>query len=238
MVCEYLDDGGSCLELLQLLEANVEPVIVFEIVAKILLIISANLHRYKATAQDACRYLLENHIKLVNKMLSMSSTSNERKAVLKLLTVIVTLSTPLAKDVLLKVNFNRDNIELLTKNTNESEDVRHFFIRFLIAFVVDGHYPTLSVLLEKKGLLTSIVKGLQYDDADSVCIVMTALKTHILENLFVTKTIKMFTFNTQIVNAIVNLYNWKGKGNAPDDTKKKKIINVVSGFCLKKKRFL
>lgn len=232
VVCEYLEEGGSCLELLQLLETDVQPVFIFDIVTKVLLTISANLPRYQAAAQDACRYLLNNHITLVNKMLGLNSSANDRKIMLKLLTVIVTLSTTLAKDVLLKVNFNQANIELLTKNTNDAEDVRYFFIRFLIAFVVDGQYPTLMVLLEKKGLLTSIMKGLQYDDGDCVCMVMTALKMHILENLFVSKTTKMLTFNTQVVKAIVNLYNWKGKGHAPDVTKKRKLKAVSVLFCL------
>lgn len=226
VVCEYLEHGGSCLELLQLLEVGVQPFFVFEIVTKILLAISANLPQYRAAAQDACRYLLNSHITLVNKMLGLSSSGNDRKTVLKLLTVIVTLSTTLAKDVLLKVNFNQANVELLTKNTNETEDVRYFFIRFLTAFVVDGQYPTLMVLLEKKGLLISIMKGLQFDDADCVCMVMAALKLHVLENLFVSKTTKMVTFNTQVVKSIVNLYNWKGKGHAPDAAKKKKISTV------------
>lgn len=227
VVCEYLEAGGGCLELLQLLEVgDVQPCFVFEAVTKVLLAISANLPQYRAGAQDACRYLLNSHCTLVNKMLGLSSSGNDRKTVLKLLTVVVTLSTTLAKDVLLKVNFNQANIELLTKNTNESEDVRYFFVRFLTAFVVDGQYPTLMVLLEKKGLLVSIMKGLQYDDADCVCMVMAALKLHVLENPFVSKTTKMVTFNTQVVKSIVNLYNWKGKGHAPDAAKKRKISTV------------
>lgn len=228
VVCEYLEQGGSCLELLQLLESGVQSIFVFDVVTKILLAISASLPRYQAPAQDACRYLLNDHITLINKMLGLSSSGNERKSVLKLLTVIVTLSTTLAKDVLLKVNFTPANIELLTKNTNETEDVRYFFIRFLTAFIVDGQYPTLMVLLEKKGLLTSIMKGLQFDDADCVCMVMVALKVHILENLLVSKTVKMLTFNTQVVKAIVNLYNWKGKGHVSEASTKKKEISSVS----------
>lgn len=227
VVCEYLEAGGSCLELLQLLEVgDVQPCFVFEAVTRVLLAVSAHLSQYRVAAQDACRYLLNSHCTLVNKMLGLNSSGNDRKTVLKLLTVIVTLSTTLAKDVLLKVNFNQANVELLTKNTHETEDVRYFFVRFLTAFVVDGQYPTLMVLLEKKGLLVSIIKGLQYDDADCVCMVMAALKLHILENPFVSKTTKMVTFNTQVVKSIVNLYNWKGKGHAPDAAKKRKISTV------------
>lgn len=228
MICEYLDSGGSCLDLLQLLETDVQAVFVFEIVTKVLLAVCAGLFRHETAAQEACRYLLNNHITLLNKMLSLNSSVNERKIVLKLLTVIATVSTALAKDVLLKVNFHQANIEVLSKNTSETNDVRYHFIQFLIAFVVDGQYPTLAVLLEKRGLLTSIMGGLQYDDADCVCLVITALKIHILENPFVSKTVKMKTFNTQVLKNIVNLYNWKGKGHAPDAAKKKQKVQSVS----------
>lgn len=228
VICEYFDNDGSCLELLQLLENEIEVVLVFELVTKIWLEISSHLSRYQASAEEACRYLLNNHITLVNKMLGLSSSLNERKTILKLLTVIVTLSTALAKDVLLKVNFNQANIELLTKHSGETNDVRYHFIQFLIAFVVDEQYPTLAVLLEKRGLLTSIMAGLQYDDANCVCMVMAALKLHILENPFVSKTVKMKTFNTQVLKSIANLYNWKGKRHAPNPTKKMKKTKTVS----------
>lgn len=207
------------MELFQLLDdANAQPTVIFEIVTNILLALRAGA---AAAAQDAaCRYLLNNHVTLVNRMLGLSSSANERRVVLKLLTTFVTLSTTLAKDVLLNVNFNPANVDLLTRNSCEMDDVRGCFIRFLIAFVVGEHHPKLMVLLEKKGLLTSIVKGLQYDDAECVCMVMGTLREHILENGYISKTTKMMTFNTQVVKAIVNLYNWKGKGFVGDAMKK------------------
>lgn len=207
-----MENGGNCLELLQILEidSTVPPVIVFEIVTHILLKVIEKYHNFQNSSYEACRYLLNNYIMVINKMIGMSSTTLERKVCLKLLTVIVTFSPNLAKDVLLNVNIRSTNLELLTKHTGEKDSVRDHFIHFLTAFLIDGHYPALSVLLEKKGFLTSIISGLKFDSADTLCIVITAMKNHILENNLVSKTAKMKTFNTIVIRDIVNLYNWKG----------------------------
>lgn len=226
-ISEYLDTGGNCLEILHILETSdstVPPALVFEIVTNILLAINANYPQHQSTAYESCRYTLNTYITLINKMLGLNSTVNERKTVLKFLTAIVTFSATLAKDVLLNVNFNPTNIELLSKQTGEVDSVRLAFIHFLISLLVDGQYPTLVLLLERKGLLTSIINGLIYDPADCVCMVMSALKNHILENPSVSKTMKMKTFSTPVVKNIVNLYNWKGQTDITSHKKKKKPV--------------
>lgn len=225
-IAEYLDQGGNCLELLQTLEidSTVPPNIVFDLVTCILLKIIEKCHKYHSSAYQACKYMLNNYIIVINKMISMSSTTPERKICLKLLTTIVTFSSNLAKDVLVNVNIRSANLELLTKHTEEKNSVRDHFIHFLTAFLIDGHYPALSMLLEKKGIITSIIRGLKFDSADTVCIVMTAMKNHILENPLVSKTAKMKIFNTVVVRDIVNLYNWKG----PDGLKAQKQNNKAT----------
>lgn len=226
---DYLEHGGNCLELLHILEldSTVPPVIVFEIVTYMLLkITERHYNKYRNSSHDACRYILNNYIMIINKMIGMSSTTLERKVCLKLLTAMVTFSTNLAKDVLINVNIRSTNLELLTKHTGEIDSVRDHFIHFLTAFLVDGHYPALSVLLEKKGFLTSIINGLKFDSSDTLCIVITAMKNHILENPLVSKTAKMKTFNTVVIRDIVNLYNWKGP-EALKSQNKNKEINLV-----------
>lgn len=229
-IVEYLDQGGGCLELLQILEVDstVSPITVFELVAHILLKIIEKCPKYQSSAYEACRYVVNNYIAVINKMISLSSTTPERKACLKLLTAMVTFSTNLAKDVLINVNIRSTNLELLTKHTGEKESVRDHFIHFLTAFLIDGHYPALSVLLEKKGFITSIIKGLQFDSVDTLCIVITAMKNHILENPLVSKTAKMKIFNTIVVRDIVNLYNWKGTQGLKSQRKGKDINITVS----------
>lgn len=193
----------------------------------LLLTINTSLPQHRPAAEEACRYLMNTFVTLLNKMLSLNSAILERKTVLQLLTAVVTFSATLAKDVLLHINFNPTNIELLTKPVDVEDSVRNAFINFLTAFLVDGQYPTLAVLLEKRGFLSSIIKGLQFDSADCVCMVMTALKIHVLENPFVSKTVKMKVFSTPVVKDIVNLYNWKGPMAIVDNKKNKKVAFEV-----------
>lgn len=81
---------------------------------------------------------------------------------LKLLTAIAALSSNLAKDILVNVKFHSANIELLTKHTGEKNSVRDCFLHFLTAFLVESDLHTLSILLEKSGLLTSVISGEVY----------------------------------------------------------------------------
>lgn len=245
-ILEYLENGGSCLELLQVLEQNsaIPPSAVFEIITHILLRISSSYPQYQSSAYESCRYLLNNYITVINKMINMSSTTPERKSCLKLLTAMVAFSPILAKDILMHVNFHSSNVELLTKHTGETDSVRDNFIQFLTAYLVDGHYPALSVLLEKKGFFTSIITGLKFDSADTLCLVVSAMKNFILENPSVSKTAKMKTFNTVVIRDIVNLYNWKGPAGfralkknkssvvTVNEVEKSKVSEAVHDFLL------
>ncbi|CAG9865333.1 unnamed protein product [Phyllotreta striolata] len=247
-VLDYLEAGGNCLELLQILEQNstISPVAIFDVISLILLKISSSYPQYRSSAYESCRYLLNNYITVINKMLNMSSTTPERKSCLKLLTSMVAFSPVLAKDILINVSFHTANIELLTKHTGEKNSVRDNFIKFLTAYLVDGHYPALSTLLEKKGFITSIIQGLKYDSVDTLCLVVSAMKTFILENPYVSKTAKMKTFNTVVIKDVVNLYNWTGpagfkatkKNNRatlvkPDNVEKAKVNEALHDFLLK-----
>lgn len=208
-------------------DSSVSPILIFDTVNQILLQIGANHQKYGNVAHESCRYLLNSYLTLINKMLGLSSSTLERLTILKLLTTVVTFSTVLAKDILLNVNFNPTNLELITKVKEGKNEVRDAFVHFIIAFLVDGHFPTLAVLLEKRGLMTSIISGLKFDKAEIVVLVLTVMKSHILENPAVSKTVKMKTFSTPVVRDIVNLYNWKGPKGIIDPKKKQKTVVEV-----------
>lgn len=226
VIFEYLESGGSCIELLQILESEItiHPTIVLDVVNKVLLKISLYYEGYHSSAHEMCHYFLNNYVLLINKMLGLSSSTKERKMVLKILTTIVSFSASVAKDILIHVNLNPANIELLTKHSNEVDSVRDVFIHFVTAYLAES-YPFVSVLLEKKALLSNVIKGLQFDLSDTVCLLLNMLKDKLLLNPHVSKTFKMKIFCTPIVRHIINLYNWKGPGNF-DPKKVKKSVSV------------
>ncbi|XP_044755564.1 uncharacterized protein LOC123314371 isoform X2 [Coccinella septempunctata] len=180
---------------------------------------------------------------MLRRRLIVVSSFAERIVVLKFLTTMATNSSHLSKDILTHVNFNLSRIEFLSLSKMENKAVRKHFVYFLTALLIDIEYPVLSLLLSKKGLLTSIIPGLTYDEADTVCFILTAMKSSILENPAVSKTIKMKTFNTIVVKNIVNLYNWKGprnlkslKGEEPkisvNEVQKARVSQCVHEFLM------
>lgn len=80
-VLDYLRDGGNCLELLQTLEQDsaVPPAVVFDLITHVLLGITSKHGQYQNSAYEACRYLINNFLPVVHKMLGLSSTKEERK---------------------------------------------------------------------------------------------------------------------------------------------------------------
>lgn len=229
-IYEFLQSGGSCSQLLQILEQDqsVHLNIVLEILYYAILRVSANYPQYKSATYEACQHLLNNYMTLINKTLGLTTTTRDRKIVLKLLTALVTFSSSLAKDILVHVNFNPGTLEIFIKHTDDKVDnVRSAFINFLMSFLVDSHYPTICTLLEKKGLLSSIVNGLLYDPDDVVTLVLTTMKNHILENPMVSKTAKMKLFSTFVIRDFVNLYNWKGPKGVKSKKREDKVTVVI-----------
>lgn len=200
--------------------------LILEIAYAILLEINTKYARYSSNAHDACRYFLSTYVTMTNKMLSMNSTRPERIAALKFLTAIVALSPNFAKDILIHVNINPTNLGFLTNVGYSGDAVRGAFINFLMSFLIDGYYPTISALLEKRGVLTSVLKGLMHDSAEILCVVINMLKVHVLENPLVSKTVKMRTFSTPVVKDIVQLYNWKGVSCSQNNSKKEDQVLV------------
>lgn len=80
-VLDYLKNGGNCLELLQILENDsaIPPALVFDMVTQLLLGISAKHGQYYSSASESCRYLINNYLPVVHKMLGLSSSKEERK---------------------------------------------------------------------------------------------------------------------------------------------------------------
>lgn len=58
--------------------------------------------------------------------------------------------------------------------------------------------------------MRSVTKGLMYDDATTVVLILTALQDNIVDSDAMMKTVKIHTFNTPVLLDIVSLYKWKG----------------------------
>lgn len=217
---EYLESGGHTSELIRVIDSLenknasfVHPLI--EAYCIILLkIISAHPQK-QLHAEESCREFLNKHYSILKSMLSPSSNNKQRKVALKLLSVMVTLSPSIAKEILGFSIFEPAVLDILTQpsNLDDGNSVRTFFIHYLISFLISGHAPTILALLEKRVLLNSIFSGLIYDTPDLIDIALSSIQTNIVEDKSISKTVKMAVFNTHVVKNIVNLYNWRGPKN-------------------------
>ncbi|KAF5272617.1 hypothetical protein FQR65_LT17317 [Abscondita terminalis] len=227
-ITEYLEQGGNCLELFQLLGNSTTSIALLESINNILLYLCAR-NELDIVTYESCKYFLQTHLAVINKMISLNSSHKERKTILKLLTSIVTVSGKLAKEILLHVNFNSKIVEVLAKRTDEKHNIRSNYIHFLMSFFIEGDYSLIFMLLEKKYMLLNIFRGLQYDSAETVVLIMDMLYTYLVNTTVINKTTKMGIFSTTVIKEIVNLYNWKGplKSSQDDETiNRKQIVNA------------
>lgn len=171
--------------------------------------------QYQNSAIEACRHLLNSHISIVHSMLSAQSNTKQRKAVLRLLTAIVSLGGNLSRELLAHLSLQQQALECLVKPSKhpDPQSVRICFIHFLLAFFVGDNASVIRMLSVKRDLFFSIFPELIYDSKDLVTLVLTTMKMYVLENASISKTIKLHIFPTSVVLNLVSLYNWKGPYN-------------------------
>lgn len=154
--------------------------------------------------------------------MSKSVFPRQRKSALKLLTSMVMLGDSLPRDILTHLTFDRETTTLLAKQTKPSdpESVRVCFINFLLAFLIDTEPWTVRCLIDKPELLVSIFPELTFDRANLVHLVLNVLKKYLLENPAVSKTQKHHLFGVQVIESIVQLYNYRGPRSWSDSRRK------------------
>lgn len=148
-------------------------------------------------------------------MLSIQSNTKQRKVVLKLLAAIVSLGSNLSRELLAHLSLQQQVLENLVRHSKytDSQSVRTCYIHFVLAFLVEGNTSVIKMLLDKNNLLSCIFPNLTYDSKDIVNLVLTTVRTYVLENVNISKTIKLHAFSPFVVLNLISLYNWKGPKN-------------------------
>ncbi|XP_012058642.1 PREDICTED: nucleolar pre-ribosomal-associated protein 1 [Atta cephalotes] len=222
LAAEYLHAGGSVFEILRLLESSDKKstsiaTTVFSTTYILLMRILTECPQYRNSAIEACRHLLNSYMSIVYSMLSIQSNAKQRKVILKLLAAIASLDSSLSRELLIHLSLQQQTLENLVQQIKpmDSQSVRTCFIHFVLAFLVEGNALVIRTLLDKRNLLCCIFSELLYDSKDIVTLVLTTVKTYVLENIGVSKTTKLHVFSTSIVLNLISLYNWKGPNNWP-----------------------
>ena len=142
-------------------------------------------------ASQVVKRVLSDYDKELVLLISGTNTAYQAKSVLRMLTSFVMLGSDQAREVLIKVNWTHDNWDTLYKRTSkkESPDVRTCFIHFLLAFLMEPSPIVIKEYLGQKTRLVNIFSGMMYDGPETIIMILDTLKSKILENQAVNKTL-------------------------------------------------
>ncbi|XP_076686746.1 nucleolar pre-ribosomal-associated protein 1 isoform X3 [Andrena cerasifolii] len=222
LAAEYLNAGGNIHEVIRLLSTTDKKdigtvTVVFSAVRILLIKILAQYPKYQTSAEGACRHLINSHLSLIHSMLSIQSNAKQRKVVLQLLAAMVSLGGNVPRELLAHLSLLPEVIKSLARHTKptDSQNIRNCLIHFILSFLIEGNVTIIRALLDKHNLLSSIFPNMIFDSKDIVALVITTLKTYILKNSKISKTMKLHIFSTSVIQNLVYLYNWKGPNNWP-----------------------
>ncbi|XP_058831379.1 uncharacterized protein LOC131689975 [Topomyia yanbarensis] len=113
------------------------------------------------------------------------------------------------------------------------ESLRGVFVDFNLCFLVDTGSELVRGWLSRFQLLSPLVINLVYDRAENVILVMKTFKKYILEAPDIDKYIYRTTFSTDILKALVNVYEWVGpSGEDVDAELKGMVLNATEKLVL------
>ncbi|XP_065204826.1 uncharacterized protein LOC135834787 [Planococcus citri] len=225
VVTEYINAGGSAKEIVSLMkqfDGKKDLTVANPLLSALECIVfkcNTDLLLIQKNVEEACEQLLCDYQHTLQNMLSsVNSTTSHRKVVLKLFTGMVNLSNGLAKRLLTLFPINVKTMQILTDTRASSAKLRTCFIHYLLSFLVDDNIVLISELLQKKGLMTCIMPGLINDPPDIIVLVLNTLRLKIVENIRISKTHKLHTFNTMVLRALDKLYDYSiSAGESTED---------------------
>ncbi|XP_059057754.1 uncharacterized protein LOC131851288 [Achroia grisella] len=239
---EYLKSGGNSHEILRHVNQESKKNLAlatpaFHLFHLIILKVQASLPHMIAITEEASRYFLNNFVSTLEIMISENSGPRHRKIVLKLLTSMVTLNPDLGIEVLSQAPLTPKHLQYITEKPNykEKDNVRTAFVHFMTSFLVDGHLPLIKALLEKQGLLALVIPGLIHDDGEAVLIFLNILKNNVIDNSFLSKSLKLKTFSHQVLHNLFKVFSWKGPQEISHEVRnelRSEIVVLLSDMLL------
>ncbi|KAI5634914.1 nucleolar pre-ribosomal-associated protein 1 domain-containing protein [Phthorimaea operculella] len=235
---QYLKVGGNSHEILcQISQDNKKNLTLatpaFHLFHLIILKVQSSMPHLISVTEEACRYFLNTFMPTVEIMISENSGPRHRKIILKLLTSMVTLNPDLGIEVLNQAPLTPKHLQYITEKVNykEKDNVRTAFVHFMTSFLVDGHLPLIKALLDKQGLLPLVIPGLIQDEAEAVLMFLNILKKNVIDNTFISKSLKLKTFSHQVLHNLFKLFSWKGPPELSNESRnvvRPEIMSLLS----------
>uniref|UniRef100_A0A2M4CRG4 Putative nucleolar pre-ribosomal-associated protein 1 n=1 Tax=Anopheles darlingi TaxID=43151 RepID=A0A2M4CRG4_ANODA len=114
-----------------------------------------------------------------------------------------------------------------------AESLRTVFIDFNLAFLIDTPTEIVRLWLSRVHLVHSLTTNLVFDQGENVALVMKSLRQYVLECPAVDKYLYRTVFTTDVLKALVNVYEWVGPDKeVPKEQLKQAIFDATEEVVL------
>ncbi|KAJ1521865.1 hypothetical protein ONE63_002207 [Megalurothrips usitatus] len=233
----FLHAGGSASDIVYTLPLpedakTLQIRIVFKVLTKVLLRISAEHQGKVQETLEVCRDLLNTYSKFIKKVFT-NKHNHDKATILELLTAMVALDARFGAEIL-GLGFLEKDVVIDLTMPRLLFKVRVAYLKFLIALMIEEDNYLIFSVLQKPWYFTSIWDDIKFDPAEIVALLLMTVKKAILENKSVSKSSKQAIFSSNAIISLLNLYKWKGPQNRAvsiwderDQAKKPKILVEV-----------
>ncbi|XP_068000598.1 nucleolar pre-ribosomal-associated protein 1 isoform X4 [Melanerpes formicivorus] len=212
----YIKISMECAEIFKLMDGERKPehdmVLIFQALEAILLRTASDLSHFSVVGMNIVKKLIHSYMKLVYAAL-YSENHKMSQVCLTLLSAMVAQGPDSARDVFSHFDFNNKCLPGLLKKRSKKEkaDVRVAYIRFALSFLIAGDNAILTQVLELQGFIQGILRtGINEDRVSTISLILSTLRTKVLQNKDVTKTQKVRFFTAEVLIHIASLYQWNG----------------------------
>ncbi|XP_033112776.1 nucleolar pre-ribosomal-associated protein 1-like [Anneissia japonica] len=235
VVSAYLQISGECSELLQLFEGNKkqpkELQLMCETLEKVCLRVVDDLGIYHSNLVRVAHQLCHKHMKQVERAIFAGIHNKVTMAGFRLLTSIVMLGISSARDVISCFSFEHPGLKKLVNRCDlkDDEDVRVWYIRFMLSLMVIGDNQLIEQLIAHKDFIKGTFKAVKADRLSIIQVLLPTLRDKVVMNHSIKKTQKLKLFNEYTLQQLASLYEWEGKNDLNNDTGKEEEEHLLDG---------
>ncbi|KAM6291490.1 nucleolar pre-ribosomal-associated protein 1 [Porphyrio hochstetteri] len=212
----YVKISMECAEIFKLLDGERKPegqmLLIFQALEAILLRTASDLSHFSVVGMNIVKKLIHSYMRLVYAAL-YSENYRLSRVCLTLLSAMVAQGPDSARDVYSHFDFNNKFLPgLLKKRCKKGgNDVRMAYIQFALSFLIAGDNAILTQVLELKDFIPDILRSdIKEDKVSTVNLLLSTLRTKVVQNKNVTKTQKVRFFTAEVLVHIASLYRWNG----------------------------
>ena len=176
----------------------------------------------RMNGESIIRYILRHHMNSLHRNLS-SSIISVLIGTLRLFMIMSGFTLAVTQELFRSFIFDMKRLDALAHDRRSQQqwrekkdinitsvwnmNVRQLYVRFVLNFVHHSDSSFKKEVLEIKGFLQGLMKGLAEDDVTTASYVLKVLHENILEDSRLPRTVKVHFFSIIVLNSILQLYD-------------------------------